>query len=152
MKFKTLFFMFIILTTFIFAQESDDMNQNSLHFDFESDSIYLRIGESANVTIKLLDHNGELVNTAFSIYGTPRGDLKTNPRVSDSTGIASVVIVPFESGTHKLNVRTGYIEDQVVGEMTVEVPLPPIRNIVFNNSTTNYYSGTVNDFSYTVFD
>jgi hypothetical protein len=152
MKFKTLFFISIILTTFICAQQSDVTNKNSLHFDFESDSIYLRIGESANVTIKLLDHNGELANTAFSIYGTPRGALKTNPRVSDSTGIASVIIVPFESGTHKLNVRTGYIEDQVVGEMTVEVPLPPINNIVFNNSTTNFYSGTVNDFSYTVFD
>ena len=57
MKFKTLFFISIILTTFICAQQSDVTNKNSLHFDFESDSIYLRIGESANVTIKILDHN-----------------------------------------------------------------------------------------------
>ena len=119
------------LITFICAQQSDPNDMNSLKFDFEVDSLYLKIGESANVTIKLLHDDGSLANTVFSIYGTPRGALRTTPRTSDSKGIAKVNIIPYVAGTHKLNVRTGYIEDQIVGQITIKVPLPPINSIVF---------------------
>ena len=152
MKKRNSLFKVFFLITFICAQQSDPNDMNSLKFDFEVDSLYLKIGESANVTIKLLHDDGSLANTVFSIYGTPRGALRTTPRTSDSKGIAKVNIIPYVAGTHKLNVRTGYIEDQIVGQITIKVPLPPINSIVFNNSNTNFYAGSVNDFTYTVFD
>jgi hypothetical protein len=152
MKYKIFVLVPLLLLAYVFPQENKVDKDQSLHFLFDIDSINLNIGESADINIKLLNEKGEPSNTVFSIYGTPRGALKTHPRISDSTGFARVSVTPYKSGTHKLNVRTGYIEDQVVSQINVEVPSPQISNIVFNNNETTYYSKTINSFSYTIFD
>jgi len=152
MRYKIFVFVPLLVLAYALPQGNKVDKTPSLHFVFDIDSIYLNVGESANINIKLLNENGELSKTVFSIYGAPRGALKTHPRISDSTGFANVTITPYKPGIHKLYVRTGYIEDQVVSQINVEVPFPPISHIVFNNPETTFYSKTINPFSYTIFD
>ncbi len=116
--------------------------------------LFLRVGETGSVTIKLVNSNGELANNPFYIYGRPRRSLESSPRISDSTGIATVSIKPYKPGKLTLSVRSisQKREDRVYGGMTVQVPFPPLERIVFDNPQKKLYLGTSLQYKTTVFD
>ena len=133
----------ILIPIFIFGiQEKAD--KDSIRFIFEPDSLYLNVGESAEVTIRMVTADNKLTGTPFFIYGQPRRSLETYPRISDSTGFAKVKVKPYKPGALKLRTRSISVkrEDRVYGELKINVPKPKLKRIVFNNSIDNLYEGT----------
>ncbi|SVB72738.1 uncharacterized protein METZ01_LOCUS225592, partial [marine metagenome] len=82
---KFLFAPFLIIVILIGQND----NKEKFHFEFGTDSIEIRIGESKEIKIKLLDDNGKLAQNSFYVFGQ-RKALSVSPRISDSTGIATV--------------------------------------------------------------
>ena len=124
-----------------FGQESDNENPAKHRFVFEPDSMSLNIGETGTVTIKFVDADGNLVQNPFYIYGRPRRTLESKPRISDSTGVATVTIKPYKAGKLSLSVRSisQKREDRVMGSMPIEVPFPGLDRIVFNDPVSSVY-------------
>lgn len=103
---KKLLSIFLFGFCIIAAQEKEEVKKDSLHFEFEPDSLFLHIGETGEVTIKLLNQDGELANNPFYAYGRPRRALESKPRISDSTGIAKVTVKAYKPGKLSLSVRS----------------------------------------------
>ena len=89
---KKLITITILSFTIVCGQDTKPAEKDSLHFVFEPDSLFLHIGETGEVKVKLLNQDNELSNNTFYIYGRPRRALESNPRMSDSTGVAKVTI------------------------------------------------------------
>ena len=136
------------------GQEDADEKKAENHFIFEPDSLSLNIGETGTVTIKFVDSDGNVVKNPFYIYGRPRRTLESKPRISDSTGIATVTIKPFKPGKLSLSVRSisQKREDRVTGSMPVEVPFPGLDKVVFIDPVSSVYVGTYVNYQTEVFD
>ena len=115
-----------------------------MYFQFQPDSIDLDIKDSVFVTIKLLDKNGNLSNNPFFVYGGERGTVSAKPRISDSTGVAKVMLKVFKPGDLTLNVRSIAQKrlDRVKDSIPIKVPYPPLEKIIFNKSQISIYEGT----------
>ena len=151
---KKLIAITILSFTLVWGQETTPAEKDSLHFVFEPDSLFLHVGETGEVKIKLLNQDNELSNNTFYIYGRPRRTLESKPRMSDSTGVAKVTIKAYKPGKLGLSVRSisSKREDRVMGSMVIQVPYPPLDRIVFNESKSKVYVGTATNYSTTVFD
>ena len=100
-KRKFLFAPFLIIATLI----GQDDNKEKFHFEFETDSIELRVGESKEITIKLLDESGKLAQNKFYVFGQ-RKSLSVSPRISDSTGVATVTLKAHKPGRLSVSTQT----------------------------------------------
>jgi len=125
-----------------------------LYFQFQPDSIDLDIKDSVFVTIKLLDKNGNLSNNPFFVYGGERGTVSAKPRISDSTGVAKVMLKVFKPGDLTLNVRSIAQKrlDRVKDSIPIKVPYPPLEKIIFNKSQISIYEGTSVELKGKVYD
>ena len=132
---------------------SSVFGQENFHFEFGMDSLIMNIGESKEITIKLLDENGKLAQNPFYVFGE-RKTLSVSPRISDSTGIASVTLKAHKPGRLSLSTRTITVkrEDRISANLIINVPYPPINRIVFNQRPSKLYSGTSTPLSVEVFD
>ena len=54
----------LLLFSFVFTQEKAE---EKAKFIFEPDSLFLQVGETGSVTIKLVNSNGELANNPFYV-------------------------------------------------------------------------------------
>jgi len=142
----------ILSFTIVCGQDPAPAEKDSLHFVFEPDSLFLHIGETGEVTIKLLNQDNELSNKTFFISGRPRRTMETKPRRSDSTGVAKVTIKAYKPGKLNLGVGSFSREQRVTGSMVIQVPYPPLDRIVFNEPKSRVYAGTATNYSTTVFD
>ena len=106
------------------------------------------------MTVKFVDTDGNLVKNPFYVYGRPRRTLESKPRISDSTGVATVTVKPFKPGKLSLSVRSisQKREDRVTGSMPINVPFPGLDRIVFNDPIKNVYVGTYVNYETEVFD
>ena len=127
--------------------------QENYKFEFGMDSLIINIGESKEITIKLLDENGKLAQNPFYVFGE-RKTLSVFPRISDSTGIASVTLKAHKPGRLSLSTRTITVkrEDRISANLIINVPYPPLDRIVFNQRPSKLYSGTSTPLSVEVFD
>ena len=127
--------------------------QENYKFEFGMDSLIINIGESKEITIKLLDENGKLAQNPFYVFGE-RKTLSVSPRISDSTGIASVTLKAHKPGRLSLSTRTITVkrEDRIRANLIINVPSPPLDRIVFNQRPSKLYSGTSTPLSVVVFD
>ena len=134
----------LIMLPIIVLAMQQKADEDSIRFIFEPDSLLLHVGESAEITIKMVTSNGKLSGTPFLIYGQPRRSLETYPRISDSTGFAKVKVKPYKPGSLKLRTRSISIkrEDRTYGELKISVPKPKLKKIVFKISNDNIYEGT----------
>ena len=144
-----LFALFLIITTLIGQND----NKEKFHFEFETDSIEIRIGESKEIKIKLLDENGKLAQNPFYVFGQ-RKALSVSPRISDSTGVATVTLKAHKPGRLSVSTQTITVkrDDRVRATLIVNVPSPPVDRIVFNQTPSKLYSGTTTPLSVEVFD
>ena len=151
---KKLYILILMVFSIGFAQDKSEEKKAKHSFLFEPDSLSLNVGETGTVTIKLVDSEGNLANNPFYVYGRPRGALTSNPRISDSTGVAVVTIKAFKPGELSLSVRSvaKKRKDRVTGKMPVNVPFPPLDRIVFNDPVSKVYVGTSVNYSAQVFD
>ena len=132
---------------------SSVFGQENYKFEFGMDSLIMNVGESKEITIKLLDENGKLAQNPFYVFGE-RKTLSVFPRISDSTGIASVTLKAHKPGRLSLSTRTITVkrEDRISANLIINVPSPPLDRIVFNQRPTKLYSGTSTPLSVEVFD
>ena len=144
---------FLLSFNVLLGQPPSSQNEN-LKFVFEPDSLYLNVGETGSVTIKLVNADGELAKNPFYVYGSPRRSLESKPRISDSTGVATVTIKPYKPGKLSLSVRSisQKREDRVYDKMTVQVPFPPLDRIVLNGPSKKLYAGTSVRYTTEVYD
>ena len=144
---------FLLSFNVLLGQPPSSQNEN-LKFVFEPDSLYLNVGETGSVTIKLVNADGELAKNPFYVYGSPRRSLESKPRMSDSTGVATVTIKPYKPGKLSLSVRSisQKREDRVYDKMTVQVPFPPLDRIVINGPSKKLYAGTSVRYTTEVYD
>jgi len=142
----------ILSFTIVCGQDTAPAEKDSLHFVFEPDSLFLHLGETGEVTVKLLNQDNELSNNTFYISGRPRRTMETKPRRSDSTGVAKVTIKAYKPGKLNLGVGSFSREQRVTGSMVIQVPYPPLDRIVFNEPKSRVYAGTATNYSTTVFD
>ena len=127
--------------------------QENYKFEFGMDSLIMNVGESKDITIKLLNEKGNLAQNPFYVFGE-RKTLSVSPRISDSTGIASVTLKAHKPGRLSLSTRTITVkrEDRISANLIINVPSPPLDRIVFNQRPTKLYSGTSTPLSVEVFD
>ena len=132
---------------------SSVFGQENYKFEFGMDSLIMNVGESIEITIKLLDENGKLAQNPFYVFGE-RKTLSVFPRISDSTGIASVTLKAHKPGRLSLSTRTITVkrEDRITANLIINVPYPPLDRIVFNQRPSKLYSGTSTPLSVEVFD
>ena len=132
---------------------SSVFGQENSKFEFGMDSLIMNVGESKEITIKLLDENGKLAQNPFYVFGE-RKTLSVFPRISDSTGIASVTLKAHKPGRLSLSTRTITVkrEDRITANLIINVPYPPLDRIVFNQRPSKLYSGTSTPLSVVVFD
>ena len=146
----TLFILQIFLFSIIFGQNE---NIEKLQFEFEVDSIELHVGETKELTIKLLNEDGDLSQNSFYVFGQRRA-LSVSPRTSDSTGIATVTVKAHKPGRLSLSVQSITVkrDDRVRDKLVVNVPFPPIDHLVFNQTPSKLYTKTSTSFSVEVID
>ncbi|MDD9879387.1 MAG: hypothetical protein OXR70_06850 [Candidatus Marinimicrobia bacterium] len=144
----------IVLITISFSLAQDAPEEKKLQFVFEPDSLSLNIGETGTVNIKLLDGDGNLSNNPFYVYGRPRRTLESSPRISDSTGVATVTIKAYKPGKLSLAVRSisEKRSDRVIGEIPIHVPSPPLARVAFVDPASKVYVGTSVKYTTEVFD
>ena len=119
----TLLILQIFLFSIVFGQND---NVEKLQFEFEADSIELNVGETKELTIKLLNEDGDLSQNSFYVFGQRRA-LSVSPRTSDSTGIATVTVKAHKPGRLRLSVQSITVkrDDRVRDKLVVNVPFPP---------------------------
>ena len=146
---KRIYVLFFSLSLLLAQNEKEE----KFHFEFENDSLEIKVGEEKQVTIRLLDKNGELAQNPFYVFGQ-RKALSASPRISDSTGIATVTIKAFKPGKAYLRTRTITVNrnDRISDRMIINVPYPPLDRLVFNKTPKKLYAGTTTTFSVEVFD
>jgi len=146
----TLFILQIFLFSIVFGQNE---NVEKLQFEFEADSIELNVGETKELTIKLLNEDGDLSQNSFYVFGQRRA-LSVSPRTSDSTGIATVTVKAHKPGRLRLSVQSITVkrDDRVRDKLVVNVPFPPIDHLVFNQTPSKLYTKTSTSFSVEVID
>jgi hypothetical protein len=147
-KYLTTIFLIISISV---AQDNTEEKKEKLNFIFEPDSLSLNIGEEASVLIRLVDSNGDQVNSVFMIRGQ-RKALDAKPRRSDSTGVAKVNIKAFDAGELNLSAMAFGKSGRTVGRMKVNVPLPPLEKITFVNPIKKVFAGTSVNYSVQVYD
>jgi hypothetical protein len=148
---KKLYILLLIAFSIGFGQENSEKKEAKLSFVFEPDSLSLNIGEEASVLIRLVDSNGDQVNSVFMIRGQ-RKALDAKPRRSDSTGVAKVNIKAFDAGELNLSAMAFGKSGRTVGRMKVNVPLPPLEKITFVNPIKKVFAGTSVNYAVEVFD
>ena len=134
---KKILIMVLLSMALTWGQNEAESEKDSFHFNFEPSSLSLKIGETGQVTIKLLNQDNKLANTSFTIYSAndpgvgptpdwPGSSLKILPRASDSTGFAKVNVKATCTGLLLLKVRSVGSGSSVVGTMEINVPYPPV--------------------------
>ncbi len=140
----------ILLLAIVFGQESQ---QDKFHFEFDMDSVEINVGESKEITIRLLDESGNLAQNPFYVFGV-RKSLSVSPRISDSTGVATVTLKAHKPGRLMLRTQTITVkrDDRIRDNLVVNVPYPPISKVTFNKTPSKLYIGTVTPLSVGVTD
>lgn len=153
-NFRTVLFA-VFFTAFAFSQEEKTIaEKEKLHFEFEFDSLGMHVGESKKIIIKLLKENGDLAENPFYVYGSPRKTLTVSPRISDSTGVATVTVKAYKPGKLFLNVQSITVkrDDRVKDKIKIDVPFPPISKVTFDQTKSQLYVGTSTHFEVNVSD
>ena len=126
--------MLILLFTFanstLRAQEPEE--QKTLHFKFDPDSLHLEVGDSAKVSIQLLDADGLLQGIPFFLFsrGGPqaRRSVEVTPRRADSTGSVIAKIIAHRPGSFTLAARSIPSGGQRTrGDIPVRIAFPPLE-------------------------
>ncbi|MDP6992188.1 MAG: hypothetical protein QGF89_05845, partial [Candidatus Marinimicrobia bacterium] len=109
----------ILLLAIVFGQESQ---QDKFHFEFDMDSVEINVGESKEITIRLLDESGNLAQNPFYVFGV-RKSLSVSPRISDSTGVATVTLKAHKPGRLMLRTQTITVkrDDRIRDNLVVNV-------------------------------
>ena len=141
----------IFSVSLIIGQEQ---KKDSAYFVFDPQSLNINVGEKVKLNIKFVDKDQKLLNIPFTIYSAndpgigptpnwPGTSINVVPRVSNESGEANVTVQPKRSGELLLKVRS---INGVSGELLINVPKPALDKLVFNQTPSRIYNGTVTKF------
>ena len=148
---KKIYSIVLLLSFTVLLGQPPSSQSKDLKFIFEPDSLSLNIGEEASVLIRLVDADGNQVNSTFMIRGQ-RKALDAKPRRSDSTGVANINVKAFGAGKLNLSAMAFGKSGRTIGRMKINVPLPPLEKITFVNPTKKVFAGTIVNYSVEVYD
>ena len=148
---KKIYSIVLLLSFTVLLGQPPSSQSKDLKFIFEPDSLSLNIGEEASVLIRLVDADGNQVNSTFMIRGQ-RKALDAKPRRSDSTGVAKINVKAFGAGKLNLSAMAFGKSGRTIGRMKINVPLPPLEKITFVNPTKKVFAGTIVNYSVEVYD
>ena len=131
-----------------------EQKKDSTYFVFHPQSLNINVGEKVKLNIKFVDKDQKLLNIPFTIYSAndpgigptpnwPGTSINVVPRVSNESGEANVTVQPKRSGELLLKVRS---INGVSGELLINVPKPALDKLVFNQTPSRIYNGTVTKF------
>ena len=131
-----------------------EQKKDSTYFVFHPKSLNINVGEKVKLNIKFVDKDQKLLNIPFTIYSAndpgigptpnwPGTSINIVPRVSNESGEANVTVQPKRSGELLLKVRS---INGVSGELLINVPKPALDKLVFNQTPSRIYNGTVTKF------
>ena len=131
-----------------------EQKKDSTYFVFNPQSLNINVGEKVKLNIKFVDKNQKLLNIPFTIYSAndpgvgptpnwPGTSINIVPRASNESGEANVTIQPKRSGKLLLKVRS---ISGVSSELLINVPKPALDKLVFNQTPSKIYNGTVTKF------
>jgi len=146
------FIAILLLTITVSVGQPPRSENKDFKFVFEPDSVSLNVGESKNITVRVVDSEGKQAKMAFMVRGQ-RKAISVEPRMSDSTGVSKIVVKAFKSGNLSIRafargVKGGYVS----GKLDIEVPAPPLDRIVFVEPVDKVYTNTIVNFKAEVFD
>ena len=127
--------------------------QPSLHFAFDPPQLELAVGDTTEVTVRLLNEDDALHPEAFLIFARGRRGLEVMSREVQSDGTGTTQVVAHKPGSFTLTARTlGPRDVRVTGRLAVEVPYPSLERIVFVDAPSHLYTGTTTTFATQVID
>ena len=127
--------------------------QPTSHFEFDPPRLDLAVGDTAEVSVRLLSEDGAVHAEAFMLFSRGRGAVEVMAREVQPDGIATTKVVAHKPGSYTLTARTlGPRDVRVAGWLAVEVAYPPLKQIVFMDAPPRLYTGTTTTFSPQVFD
>lgn len=146
----------LLVTCTLFAQTPA---QKNLQFKFTPATLQLEVEKPVEVTIELLDADGNLVPTPFLLYARgqnrqARRALSVEPRRSDDSGKLVTTITAHRPGTFRLNARTASYrrDERFQADIPIDVAFPPLEKITFISPRQKLYAGTTVSYQTRVFD
>ena len=129
-----------LLFALVFSQNE---KKDQFYFEFEMDSLEINVGETKEITIRLVDSSGDLAQNPFYVFGQ-RNSLSVSPRISDTTGVAKVTLKAHKPGRLSLRTQTITVErnDRIRDNLIVNVPYPPIDQVTFDQTPSKLYVNT----------
>ncbi len=160
---KMVFILLILLIGFpLIAQETDEEGAegDTLHFEFEPESLTLNVGDSAKIVVNLLDWENNLhEDTPYLMYITgediDRRGVSITPRKSGETGGRVVATVKaLKPGSYKFAARTATIsrKNRQKKSIPLEVNFPAIAKVEFADPPAEIYTGTSVNLQFKVYD
>ena len=139
-----------LLFALVFSQNE---KKDQFYFEFEMDSLEINVGETKEITIRLVDSSGDLAQNPFYVFGQ-RNSLSVSPRISDTTGVAKVTLKAHKPGRLSLRTQTITVErnDRIRDNLIVNVPYPPIDQVTFDQTPSKLYVNTSTSISVEVKD
>jgi len=127
--------------------------QPNLHFAFDPPRLELAVGDTVEVTVRLLNESDALHPEAFLIFARGRRGIEVVSREVQPNGMGATRVVAHRPGTYALTARTlGPRDVRVTGRLTVEVLFPPLERIVFVDAPPHLYTGTTTAYPTRVID
>ena len=127
--------------------------QQNLHFAFDPPRLELAVGDTVEVTVRLLNESDALHPEAFLIFARGRRGIEVMSREVQPNGAATTWVVAHRPGTYALTARTlGPRDVRVTGRLAVEILYPPLERIVFVDAPPHLYTGTTTAYPTRVID
>ncbi|MCH8960521.1 MAG: hypothetical protein IH820_04165 [Bacteroidetes bacterium] len=127
--------------------------QQNLHFAFAPPRLELAVGDTVEVTVRLLNESDALHPEAFLIFARGRRGIEVMSREVQPNGAATTWVVAHRPGTYALTARTlGPRDVRVTGRLAVEILYPPLERIVFVDAPPHLYTGTTTAYPTRVID
>ncbi len=147
----TALFIGAFFSPYVFAQETEDVPDSELTLIIEPDTLNMTVYETAKIDFKFVDKEGNEHDRMLSFFsgllGTETGATPTEKISVDSEGN----VTAKEAGSYYIMAWPS--NSRVSGTtIKVEVAPLPVQEIVFENSSQNFYSNTSTELKTTIYD
>ena len=127
--------------------------QPTSQFEFDPPRLELAVGDTAEVSVRLLGEDGAVHADAFMLFTRGRSGVEVMSREVQPNGVATTKVVAHQPGSYALTARTlGARDTRVTGRLAVEVAYPPLAKIEFVDPPSYVYTGTTTALTARVID
>ena len=118
----------------------------SLHaqhrFEFEPSKVTVSVGDSVQVTARLVDAEGNQVAEQFMLLARG-GGVEIRERMSSEGGVATTHVIGRQPGSFTLTTRTlGGRDERISGQLEIAIPFPPLAALTVDVPRRTLYPGS----------